>query len=299
VNRISFLTSRAPSGHELFEKDQRGFLKRATGLLKCWIISKLSNHCWHTMRGAKQMLCAVHNFLRPNDFVFKTDVRNYYSSINHSLLFHCCVNIGIRGFLLDVIVAYMERTQLYANGSHQHTIGIPKGGSLSPLLGALYLNACDKRMELWVKRGDVFYARFMDDIILIARTRSVFRRAKQALLDELEKVELILRPEKTMLGRAFKGFDLLGYQFMYTNSVFKLSPSQKTIQNALDNGKQCYARKGPIALATYQERWNIWLHAGIAKILLSSPAITFPRVLLLNDPIRAIFTNPSKKLIPF
>jgi hypothetical protein len=45
--------------------------------------------------------------------------------------------------------------------------GISLGCPLSPLMGALYLKPLDDRM----KRTGLFYARFMDDWIVIAPTR--------------------------------------------------------------------------------------------------------------------------------
>ena len=45
--------------------------------------------------------------------------------------------------------------------------GIPKGASLSPLLGAFYLLDLDRKMA----RLDVTYMRYMDDILILAKTR--------------------------------------------------------------------------------------------------------------------------------
>jgi hypothetical protein len=55
-------------------------------------------------------------------------------------------------------------------------------GGLSPLLGALYLTPLDRRMDRLFKRKKlVHYVRYMDDIVLLARTRWELRRAIAAL----------------------------------------------------------------------------------------------------------------------
>jgi len=45
--------------------------------------------------------------------------------------------------------------------------GIPKGATLSPLLGAFYLLDLDRKMA----RLDVRYMRYIDDILILAKTR--------------------------------------------------------------------------------------------------------------------------------
>jgi hypothetical protein len=45
--------------------------------------------------------------------------------------------------------------------------GIPRGSSMSSLLGAFYLMELDQKME----KLDVKYFRYMDDILILAPTR--------------------------------------------------------------------------------------------------------------------------------
>ena len=55
--------------------------------------------------------------------------------------------------------------------------GIPRGSSLSPLLGAFYLLELDKKMA----RLDVKYFRYMDDILIVASTRWKLKKAIRVL----------------------------------------------------------------------------------------------------------------------
>ena len=56
--------------------------------------------------------------------------------------------------------------------------GMVASGRLSPLLGALYLTPLDRRVDrLCNGKRLVHYVRYMDDIVLLARTRWQLRRA--------------------------------------------------------------------------------------------------------------------------
>jgi RNA-directed DNA polymerase len=234
-----FLTSYdAKSGVEIFDLQDRGFLKLLAQAMSVWILPILSPRCFHQWGGAKMMLRELHQWMRPGDFVYKTDVYSYYASLNHRILIDQLQAISWPSYLLEAVIAYCERTILRVGKSLHCSIGIPKGGCLSPVLGALYLTPLDHAMERWEKRGDCFYARFQDDIILVSRKRHVLKGMKKEMFQILHELSLSLRPEKTFVGRNHKGFDLLGYHIAPEG----LSPSQKAQEKALETAKRRYAQ---------------------------------------------------------
>jgi len=87
--------------------------------------------------------------------------------------------------------------------------GIPRGSSLSPLLGAFYLMELDKKM----KKLEVKYFRYMDDILILATTRWKLKKAIRVLNQTFDELKLEKHPDKTSIGRIEKGFDFLGYHF--------------------------------------------------------------------------------------
>lgn len=205
------------------------------------------------------MLRELHSWMKPGDFVYKTDVYSYYASINHDILIQQLKSIDWPHHLLETVFAYCERTIIRIGPSLHCKRGIPKGGSISPVLGALYLTPLDYAMERWIVRGDCFYARFQDDIILVSRKRHVLKRMRKEMFQVLRELRLILRPEKTFVGRSQKGFDLLGYHI----TLQGLSPSQKTQEKALEIATQRYAQGGLKPLMTYLNRWRTWVYAGL------------------------------------
>ncbi len=70
-----------------------------------------------------------------------------------------------------------------------------------------YLKQLDDMME---KTG-LFYARFMDDWIVIAPTRWKLRSAVRIVNETLNLLKVEQHPDKTFIGRVERGFDFLGY----------------------------------------------------------------------------------------
>jgi RNA-directed DNA polymerase len=70
-------------------------------------------------------------------------------------------------YVIRFLWQYVRRT-VYCDGFYRDVkLGISLGCPLSPLMGALYLKMLDDRME----KRELFYARFMDDWVVIAPTR--------------------------------------------------------------------------------------------------------------------------------
>jgi RNA-directed DNA polymerase len=261
----------------MFDAQDRWVLKLLAKFLNVYLIRVLSHRCFHQWGGAKMMLrevCAwisynnsqVDSDLNPTSkpcFIYKTDIYSYYASINHEILIQQIKAIGWPSYFLETVIAYCKRTILRIGPSVHCQRGIPKGGSLSPALGALYLTPLDHAMERWMKRGDCLYARFQDDLILISRKRHALRRMKKEMYEILDELRLTLRPEKTFVGRSNKGFDLLGYHITPQG----LTPNQTTQEKAFEEGKRRYAQGGTKPLQDYLKRWRIWVHAGLPSLV--------------------------------
>src|SRR5260221_687747 len=58
-----------------------------------------------------------------------------------------------------------------------------------------------------------FYARYMDDWVILVKTRRQLREVVKMMHSVLRELKFRLAPDKTFIGRISKGFDFLGYQF--------------------------------------------------------------------------------------
>ena len=94
-------------------------------------------------------------------YVMRSDIKSYYASIDHDILYHQC-NQHISDLrILRWIKQYMAY-HIYDDGIYRtNKVGISLGSPLSPLMAALYLRPLDISMS----ERSVFYIRYMDCLL--------------------------------------------------------------------------------------------------------------------------------------
>jgi RNA-directed DNA polymerase len=104
----------------------------------------------------------------------KTDVKGYYESIDHTILLKQFDKDIADPFIWRLLVQFVKRTVERGGTFKSIRRGISRGCPLSPVIAAYYLEGLDEQME-----GDAryFYRRYMDDIIVLAKTRWHLRMA--------------------------------------------------------------------------------------------------------------------------
>jgi len=220
------LLSQVRSGHYVFSP-LASIVKSNGQRIHCWssqdalvlkLISYLlqdelvlSSRCTHIKGhgGLKQCVVGVQRQLPQYQFVCKTDVKHFYESIDHAvlvdLLYEQITNIHLRRYLYQVIHRTVE------SGGHYREIkrGIARGCPISPILGALYLQQLDEEFT----REGVYYTRYMDDILILSKTRWHNGQVVKQLNQIFNQLKVEQHPDKTFIGRIEKGFDFLGYHF--------------------------------------------------------------------------------------
>ena len=160
--------------------------------------------------GLKETIRRVQRALGQHLYVFRTDVKSYYASIDHYKLMDQLADHVTDRDTLNLLWQYMHRTVEFGGTFREIKRGIPAGCSLSPLIGAFHLHALD--VEMTTKHAGCFYIRYMDDILILAPSRWRLRRAIAAIKGHLSSLGLELHPDKTSMGPIARGFDFLGYQ---------------------------------------------------------------------------------------
>lgn len=141
--------------------------------------------------------------------------------------------------------------------------GIARGSALSPVIGAYYLTALDEALS----KADLHYARYMDDIVILAKKRWRLRKAIKTLNQIFSTLKLRQHPDKTFIGRIARGFDFLGYHF----SRGPLRLATKTINNMLQKLHRLYEQKktapeSAVSPGAYWRRWLSWARGGLSRV---------------------------------
>jgi len=144
-------------------------------------------------------------------YILKTDVKNFYGSINPSLI--------INRFKDDAILSYYSiflLNKLFNNPVISINKGLPLGISISATLSEFYMRKFDR----WIRREKniYYYARFVDDVIVFSNKQIVIKEIKDKIDKELKKYELEINETKT---KPFDGnklkennpLEYLGYKF--------------------------------------------------------------------------------------
>jgi RNA-directed DNA polymerase len=234
-------------------------LKSMAIVLAKHLAPKLSRRCTHLAGngGAKAAVRGVLNHLPKNKFVFRTDVKHYYASIRHDILFTQLQQHFTDERLLDLLWQYMRRT-VYDDGLYEDIEqGISLGCPLSPLMGALFLDLLDKRMEA----TGLLYVRFMDDWVVLAPTRWKLRQAVRIVNETLAKLHVQQHPDKTFIGRTERGFAFLGYQMNEAGLTGVAPPTKKRF---IERVRQLYEQgAGESRIGQYVRRWLVWVKSGL------------------------------------
>jgi RNA-directed DNA polymerase len=232
----------------------------------------VSQRCTHVKGngGLKYAVRDVQKHLAAHEYVMRTDVKSFYESIDHHLMLDkLAVYIKDR-FILNLLWQSMRRCVEHGGIFRDIKQGLPRGCPLSPLLGAFFLAELDEALE----KQDVFYVRYMDDVLIMSQRRWGLRRAIKRLNEIFESLGLEKHPDKTFIGRIEQGFDFLGYHF----SRAGLRLAVKTIVNAVEKMHRLYEQKQTAperaaALDDYLRRWVRWTTAGLNGLIV---CFTFP-----------------------
>ena len=237
----------------------RRLLVRETRAIAGTLTPEISRSCTHVRGhgGVKGALRRVHRRLPKAAFVARFDIASYYDSMQHDVLRAQSLAAGLAPHHQRIIADYLALPDTRGTGR-----GMVASGGLSPLLGALYLTPLDRRMETLCKRKRlVHYVRYMDDLVLLARTRWQLRRAIAALQGEIRALGLRLHRVKRFIGHTTKGFDFLGYRI---RAGARLRPSAEGLRRLRERARRLHEREGDWhRLRQYVLRWQRWHLCGL------------------------------------
>ena len=202
-------------------------------------------------------------------YVLRLDIKSYYASIDHRILVDQVNKTYddpmIQHYLNAIITAGIDCDGLIK----LPTKGIPRGSALSPFFGALYLKSLDQAFE---NKENCLFLRYMDDVLILLKTKRQYQRAKKQVFEILRKLRLKVSPHKTWMGKLEKGFHFLGVTFDPTqigskeNQRSLVNLHSSSYQRALDKVKALQADSvHPAKMQRYLSRWAIWWSSATGK----------------------------------
>ena len=187
----------------------RKILSAALRLLQDRLKPVLSPRCTHVKGrgGAKGTVRGLVKHIGDFRFVARFDIASDYDSIQHRLLLDLLDKVSVGESLRALVRQYLEAPDL--KGASR---GMVAGGALSSLLGALYLLPLDDAMQRLAAKNGIYYLRYVDDMVILSKTRWHLRAAIRELIRVTLFLGLELHREKRFIGRMDDGFDFLGYR---------------------------------------------------------------------------------------
>ena len=226
-------------------------LKALTLTLQPLFSTESYTHCTHLKDagGIHEAVKQVRQNQTSYKHILKSDAYHYYESIDHHVLLTALENHVDCKIINDLVAQYCQRLETRDGVYYHFTQGIPMGCPLSPLMAALYLKPLDDEMK---KHG--FYIRFMDDWVIMVKTKHQLRKIIKLTHKILSSLKLKMHPDKTFLGCIKKGFDFLGVHFGDTLKISKTS-----LENHRSRLARRYAQGASAAcIGRYIERWTSW-----------------------------------------
>lgn len=191
-------------------------------------------------KGVHRAVARYQQWAKRYTYVLKLDVRQYFASIDHDILYgQLCRHIKDQPVLalLKKIIANGPRTEracVYFPGDDlftplQRSTGIPIGNLTSQFFANLYLND----MDHWLKERKRIpaYLRYVDDLFLLSDSKSQLWALKEEIEAMLATLRLSLHTNKAQIIPTRHKVDVLGYL---------IAPNKRWLRNT--NGHR-FARK--------------------------------------------------------
>ena len=185
-------------------------------------------------------------------YVVDMDLEKYFDTVNQSRLIQILSETIKDGRIISLIHKFLNAGVMVGGMFEDSPEGVPQGGPLSPLLGNIMLNECDKELE---KRGHRF-VRYADDLMVFCKSKKAAQRTLDKILPYIEEtLYLKVNREKTKVSH-IKSVKYLGYGFYIHNGEGRLRIHPKSIQKLKDKIREVTGRSNGMGIQERKDRLN-------------------------------------------
>ncbi len=177
-------------------------------------------YSYRPQRSALQAIERAEGWIKRGNagYFLKTDILKFFDNIQIERMLKLLQRRIHDEKVINLVSVCLHMKSIDSYGIiHNKETGVYQGSLLAPVLSNIYLTDFDRWMESIRKQ----YIRYSDDILVLGNDKSVLEELLARMSAFLEKYGLVLKEDKTFIGRLEEGFIFLGYHF---NSEGKAVP---------------------------------------------------------------------------
>lgn len=180
--------------------------------------------CRGTTFARKRVDVFLHRFIRrhgTDGYVLLIDIKKYFNSIDHDILKRMVhERIHEPQEIMDLIDYVIDT-------SSDSDIGLNLGAEAPQIFAIYYLASLDNYMKS--VKGVKYYGRYMDDMIVITRTKAQARQVLEEIKAQLKKVNLSVNDRKTRITPLRRGFTFLQVKYNIVGQKIIKRPTRPKI----------------------------------------------------------------------
>ena len=190
------------------------------------------------------------NITEGYNYVVDMDLEKYFDTVNQNKLIQILSETIKDGQVISLIHQFLNAGVMVGGMFEESKEGVPQGGPISPLLGNIMLNKCDKELE---RRGHRF-VRYADDLIIFCKSRKSANRTLSHISPFIEgKLFLKINREKTKVANVAK-VKFLGYGFYIYRGQGRLRVYPQSIQKLKEKIRKITGRSNGMGIRQRKER---------------------------------------------
>jgi len=172
-------------------------------------------------------------------WVLKCDIRKFFASIDHRILFSVLeqriADPDILWLLREVVSSFQTKTR--TSDVRVLARGLPLGNLTSQLLVNIYMNEFDQCVKHKLKIK--YYVRYADDFVFLSHNNKELEQALRYIVVKLDELKLELHPEKVSIKTFASGVDFLGWVHFPDHRVLRTATKCRILRRMAGLEEEC------------------------------------------------------------